>query len=279
MADPHQRRVAQVCGAVARGERTRSSLGFHREGSDIEGAEATRRRRSRSARQGRRPSESCRRRKGSEAPGAAFLRRTRDLPLRTRICRRNASWGGDALASNVVILLTTRSECFVKDAELRDRLLNFFYGLRNSNGGFVPVDEMILGGNEPVTRETISGVCRRLGEAGLIEWKRGLLEGHTIGSARITALGTDAVECSKSASIDIRIPNRAALATYSRGTIIAASHMLKALGHSGISEFLLEAGLPDSAGEGGGLQAKVTSLAKFAIENPTECSPAQYPIG
>ena len=65
---------------------------------------------------------------------------------------------------------------------------------------------------------------------------------------------------------------------YSRDTVIAGSHMLKALGHSGISEFLLEVGLPDSVAAGSGLQARAISLAKFAIENPAELSPAQRTI-
>jgi predicted nucleotide-binding protein len=80
------------------------------------------------------------------------------------------------------------------------------------------------------------------------------------------------------ASIHIQSPNSAASPTYSRATIIAAPHMLKALGHTGINEFLLEAGLLDGAAAGSGLQGRATSLAKYAIENPTELSPARRTI-
>jgi|HubBroStandDraft_2_1064218.scaffolds.fasta_scaffold1584619_1 hypothetical protein len=80
------------------------------------------------------------------------------------------------------------------DAELRHTLLSHCYRLRDSNGGDVPIDEMIFSGTEPVSREAISRVCRQLGEAGLIEWSGHLVQGHTIGSARITGSGVDAVE-------------------------------------------------------------------------------------
>src|SRR5579862_5337298 len=58
----------------------------------------------------------------------------------------------------------------VTDGELRYKLLSHFYRLRHSNGGLVPVDDMIITGNAPVTLEAISNVCRQLGEAGLIDW-------------------------------------------------------------------------------------------------------------
>ena len=43
------------------------------------------------------------------------------------------------------------------DAELRGRLLTHFYGLRHSNGGHVPVDDLIISGTEPVSPEAIGG--------------------------------------------------------------------------------------------------------------------------
>jgi hypothetical protein len=142
----------------------------------------------------------------------------------------------------------------------------------------VPVDDMILGGTERASVEAIGGVCRQLAEGGLIEWSGNLGQGPRIGSARITGRGVDVVEQGGTAGIDIRVQSRAAPAMYSRDTVIAGSHMLKALGHSGISEFLLEVGLPDSVAAGSGLQARAISLAKFAIENPAELSPAQRTI-
>lgn len=93
------------------------------------------------------------------------------------------------------------------DAELRGRLLSHFYNLRHNSGGYVPVSDMILSGTERVTLEAIGGVCRQLGEAGLIEWTGYLGRGPEIGSARITGLGVDAVERGNSASLAIRFPN------------------------------------------------------------------------
>lgn len=63
--------------------------------------------------------------------------------------------------------------------------------------------------------------------------------------------------------------------TYKRRTVIAAAHMLKALGHSGFDKFLLELG---SVVEGiatrdrGGLDARATALAEFALRNPQALS-------
>jgi predicted nucleotide-binding protein len=66
----------------------------------------------------------------------------------------------------------------------------------------------------------------------------------------------------------------------SRKTIIAASGMLKALGHSGFDHFLMELGLPDpDVGRGSGLMARTTSLAKYAIENPDIRTAEGEPLG
>jgi hypothetical protein len=48
------------------------------------------------------------------------------------------------------------------DAELRGRLLTHFYGLRHSNGRYVPVDDLIISGTERVSPGAIEGVCRQL---------------------------------------------------------------------------------------------------------------------
>ena len=67
--------------------------------------------------------------------------------------------------------------------------------------------------------------------------------------------------------------------TYSRQTVIAAADMLKALGHSGFDRFLLELELPDEqAGRGPGLLARATSLAEYAIRNPTQPTPDRLTV-
>jgi hypothetical protein len=96
----------------------------------------------------------------------------------------------------------------VTDAELRYKLLSHFYRLRHSNGGFVPVDDMIITGSEPVTLEAIGNVCRQLGEGGLIEWTGYIGKGRTVGSARITGSGVDAIERESSPSIEIKFPSK-----------------------------------------------------------------------
>jgi hypothetical protein len=95
------------------------------------------------------------------------------------------------------------------DGELRYILLSHFYRLRHSNGGFVPVDDMIVSGigTNPVALEAIGNVCRQLGEAGLIEWTGYIGQGRTVGSARITGMGVDAIERKTSPSIEIRFPS------------------------------------------------------------------------
>jgi pimeloyl-ACP methyl ester carboxylesterase len=90
------------------------------------------------------------------------------------------------------------------DSELRGKLLSHFYSLRHSNGGYVPVTGIILS-PEPVSDDAIAGVCRQLADAGLIEWTA-YFQGATIGSARITGSGVDAVEKSGSASLKIQFP-------------------------------------------------------------------------
>lgn len=67
--------------------------------------------------------------------------------------------------------------------------------------------------------------------------------------------------------------------SYSRQTVLCAADMLKALGHSGFSRFLLELDLPDyNSGTGGGLMGRATSLAEYAIQNPTQLTPERRTI-
>jgi hypothetical protein len=92
------------------------------------------------------------------------------------------------------------------DAELRGRLLTHFYGLRYSNGGYVPVDDLIIAGTEPVPCEAVEVVCRQLAEWGLIEWTSYVGSGPRIGSAKITANGSLAVELGSWAGVNIPWP-------------------------------------------------------------------------
>ena len=95
------------------------------------------------------------------------------------------------------------------DAELRGRLLTHLYERRYSNGGFVPVDDLIIAGTEPVPAEAIEAICRQLGELGLIEWTSYIGGGPRIGSARITANGSNAVEHGSWAGVNILFPGHA----------------------------------------------------------------------
>lgn len=90
----------------------------------------------------------------------------------------------------------------MSDAELRGRLLKHFYGLRHSNSGVVPVSNEILSGGEPINDHVIRSICGHLATAGLIEWTP-YLSGVTIGQARITAYGVDAVELTRDPGINI----------------------------------------------------------------------------
>lgn len=96
------------------------------------------------------------------------------------------------------------------NSELRGRLLSHFYSLRHSNGGYVPVTGIILS-PEPVSDDAVAGVCRQLADDGLIEWTA-YLQGPTIGSARITGPGVDAVERGGSANLEIQFPSKYASA-------------------------------------------------------------------
>lgn len=65
----------------------------------------------------------------------------------------------------------------------------------------------------------------------------------------------------------------------SRKTIIAASQMLKALGHTGFEHFLLELGLPDAnVGHSGSLMARANSLAQYAIAHPEAVTAEGNPL-
>ena len=67
--------------------------------------------------------------------------------------------------------------------------------------------------------------------------------------------------------------------SYNRQTVIAAADMLKALGHTGFDRFLLELELPDNqAGKGSGLLARATSLAEYAVKNPTQITPDRLKV-
>jgi hypothetical protein len=92
------------------------------------------------------------------------------------------------------------------DNELRGRLLSHFYRLQHNNGGYVPVNSIILS-PEPVSDDVIACVCRQLADVGLIEWTAHL-QGPIIGLARIRGPGADAVERGGSASLEIQFPEK-----------------------------------------------------------------------
>jgi hypothetical protein len=94
------------------------------------------------------------------------------------------------------------------DAEIRGRLLAHFHALRHNNGGWIPIDPIILA-PEPVTLQVIGGVCQQLADIGLIQWKPlQSSNGLVAGMAKITGQGVAAVESGHSASIDIRFPSK-----------------------------------------------------------------------
>jgi len=95
------------------------------------------------------------------------------------------------------------------DAELRGRLLTFFYERRHNADGWVPTTDLIVSGADQVSRQAIAGVCQQLADAELIYWEplTGAKEGFTIGMAKITGLGMDVVTGGRVSSIDIRFPN------------------------------------------------------------------------
>lgn len=95
----------------------------------------------------------------------------------------------------------------MKDDEIRGRLLEHFHKLRHSNGGWIPVSDIILAPN-PVQLSVIFGVCQQLADLGLIQWKPlRSLEGTVAGMAQITGKGVAAVEAGGSPEIAIRFPS------------------------------------------------------------------------
>jgi hypothetical protein len=170
------------------------------------------------------------------------------------------------------------------DAKIRGKLLKQLYELRHSNGGWVPVDEMIFSGGEPVRWDTIAGVCEQLADVGLIAWKpQRTHEGIKAVNAKITGQGVAAVESGRSSQIDIKFSHgcvgdqsqASTPRTYTRQLVIAAAYYLKALGHTGFDRCMLEMNAPPGvAGRSeGSLLARANSLAKFAMENPDFLTP------
>jgi hypothetical protein len=67
---------------------------------------------------------------------------------------------------------------------------------------------------------------------------------------------------------------------FSRSTVIAAADILKSLGHSGLDRVLLEFDLSDSnvGRGGGGLLARTTALAQFALQRAGELTANNSPV-
>lgn len=96
----------------------------------------------------------------------------------------------------------------ITDADIRGRLLKHFYGLRNSNDGWVPTSEIILSPAQ-VSRQAIANACQQLAEAGYIQWQpfNPPIEQHAIGRAKIMGSGVDVVTGARVPTLDIRFPD------------------------------------------------------------------------
>jgi hypothetical protein len=101
----------------------------------------------------------------------------------------------------------------MKDAELRGKLLKHFYDLRDINGGWVPVTEIIVA-PDLVSREAIANACQHLAEAGLVRWElfTPVLEQYALGKAKITGSGVDVVTGSRRSTLDVRFAEAEPLA-------------------------------------------------------------------
>ncbi|WP_037078475.1 nucleotide-binding protein [Rhizobium sp. CCGE 510] len=64
----------------------------------------------------------------------------------------------------------------------------------------------------------------------------------------------------------------------SRALVIASCDMLKVLGHSGFDALLLRWDLPNGIGDGSGLAARSTSLAKYALSDPELRTSEGHPL-
>lgn len=91
------------------------------------------------------------------------------------------------------------------DAELRGKLLKHFSDLRDKNGGWVQVTEIIVAPHN-VSREAIANACQDLADEGLIRWElfTPVLKQYAIGKARIKGSGVDVVTGSRTSPLDVR---------------------------------------------------------------------------
>lgn len=101
----------------------------------------------------------------------------------------------------------------IKDEKIRGILLNHFYNLRHSNGGWCPISETILS-PYPVELRIIGSVCQHLSDTGFIEW-RSLEDDYGVveGMAKITGRGVAAVESGNSSELPIHFPASATSAS------------------------------------------------------------------
>lgn len=85
--------------------------------------------------------------------------------------------------------------------------------------------------------------------------------------ARLTAAASERSEVDTSASQgEPQMPPPMSLER--RRHILAATLVLKALGHAGFDRMLLELGAPEDVGTGQGLAARANSLARYILSNP-----------
>jgi predicted nucleotide-binding protein len=64
------------------------------------------------------------------------------------------------------------------------------------------------------------------------------------------------------------LPMPPAMSAARRRHILAATSLLKGLGHTGFDRMLLELGVPEDVGTGSGLLARANSLARYILSNP-----------
>jgi predicted nucleotide-binding protein len=65
-----------------------------------------------------------------------------------------------------------------------------------------------------------------------------------------------------------RAPMSPPMSIERRRLVLAATSILKALGHAGFDRMLLELGVPEDVGTGSGLLARSTSLGRYVLTNP-----------
>ncbi len=190
--------------------------------------------------------------RGLSAHGHDFLERDRERSLR----ERNPEGG-----------------VVKRDIVLIRRLLTFLEDTSN-NSGFSFEQEEAISLNSSL--EQIRYNLKQAEEMGLIEVGSKPLGGEWIVRG-LTPRGHDFLD--KRQEAPATNPHAAAvdsggstlpppMSLERRRHILAATSILKALGHAGFDRTLLELGVPEDVGSGPGLAARANSLARYLLSNP-----------